>query len=347
MIKLTDVAAHLNLSRITVSAVLNQRYKSLGISEATAQRVRRAAREMGYQRNQLALAVKTGRTHSLGFALGTERFYEWQAQVMQGALEAVADTDYLVKTSFVANSAEIMQVINQFLGRRVEGIYLLNLTPPLKVIRKLHQAIERHALMSVASNCHPEIASTGVEPDHETGCRLAIKHLVDLGHRRIAFLGGDSLTEAAVRRKNGFLTSLAEFELSLDPGHLHQCDWQVDKVEAATIALLKDPETAPTAIVCANGDMAVVAMRQVRRLGLRVPRDLSVVGFSNEILTELSDPPLTVVDMHHDEVGRKAVELLLQSAGHHQSRKRLPPGTHLIPASLIIRESTAQARCRG
>ncbi|NIM08859.1 MAG: LacI family DNA-binding transcriptional regulator, partial [Planctomycetales bacterium] len=100
MVKLTDLAKQLNLSRITVSAVLNDRYKAVGISEATAVRVRRAAQDMGFQRNQLALAVKTGRAYSFGFVLGSEHIQEWQAQVMRGALEAVADTEYVVKTSF-------------------------------------------------------------------------------------------------------------------------------------------------------------------------------------------------------------------------------------------------------
>ncbi|MBX2825669.1 MAG: LacI family DNA-binding transcriptional regulator, partial [Gammaproteobacteria bacterium] len=122
MIKLIDIAEELSLSRITVSAVLNNRHKSMGISDATAERVISKAKEMGYRRNQLAMAMKTGKTFSFGVLIGSYHIMEWMGQTLKGGYEAVSSTDYILKVEFAPEEAELESAQERLLGQRIEGL---------------------------------------------------------------------------------------------------------------------------------------------------------------------------------------------------------------------------------
>ncbi|WOO39314.1 LacI family DNA-binding transcriptional regulator [Rubellicoccus peritrichatus] len=343
MVKLIDIAERLNLSRMTVSSVLNNRYRALGISEATAERVIETAKDMGYRRNQLAMAVKTGKTFTLGIIIGDEHIVDWIGEMLKGAFDAVRETDYSVKVDVVPNSEDVMSPLSSFLGHRVEGILGINLQPPQKTAMKFRQETEKYGLPLICSNSHPDLSACEVEPDHEGGAILAMKHLAELGHKKIAYIGGDSRSEAGIRRKQGFLKSLEELHLGLQPGHILECEWKIPKAEAGAEQLLKNPKTAPTAILCGNDEMAVAAIRRARKMGYRVPDDISVIGFSNEPLSILSDPPLTVIDMHHEQVGKKSFELLIESVDKKTNKKEGHPltGMTILPTTLVQRESTA------
>ena len=339
MIKLIDIANELNLSRITVSAVLNDRYRSLGITDATAQRVLKKAEEMGYRRNQLAMAIKTGRTFTFGILLGTDHFEDWLGQTIKGAFDIIHDTNYNIKLEFLAGKGSELKALNTLLGQRVEGIFGLDLHPEEKEFTTIQEAIARYSVPFLCSNSAPGLAATGIEPDHTSGIRLALKHLIELGHRRVAFVGGGNVTEAGIMRHAAFKESSHEMGLDIPDHHIQLSHWDFDRAEQCTESMLKGA-TPPTAIVAANDQLAVAVIRRARKLGFQVPRDLSVVGFSNELLSELSDPPLTVIDMHHDQIGRHALETLLNHAEGPDRTKPLPESLEKIPVSLILRAST-------
>ena len=343
MVRLIDIADHLGLSRITVSAVLNNRYKTMGISEATAKRVLTAARELGYRRNQLALAIKTGKTNSFGIIIGGASLLDWMGQTLKGGFDTVRETNYVIKVDFASNSAERSAALDRFLGQRIEGLFCFNIHAPVEEAIAFRKAIENYRIPMITSDCTPELSVCKVVPDHEGATMIAVEHLVNLGHRRIAFVGGDTISESGIGRKEGFLNALERFELSMGPGHLKQPGWGLQANETAAKAVLSSKKR-PTAIVCASDITALVVVRLARRMGMRVPEDLSIIGYSNETAAELSDPPLTVVDMHHGSVGRKALALLVKAAEKEAPDRKLKRGTTVIPSNLILRESTAAPR---
>ncbi|MEM0964953.1 MAG: LacI family DNA-binding transcriptional regulator [Verrucomicrobiota bacterium] len=340
MIKLIDIAEQLNLSRVTVSAVLNDRYKKLGISEATAKRVIKAADEMGYQRNEMAISMKTGKSFLLGCMTGALDL-EWGGRIVEGALLGLRNTAYSLKLESVHSSVENEAAVQRFLGARVAGILACNINPNLEDTARLKNDLDRYKIPLVCNNCRDELSPYKVAPDNIRGSLLAVEHLVSLGHNRIAFVGGDQTSDTSIQREKGFLKALGKLNLSLGPNFLERGNWDFVETEKAVKRLLS-AKTRPTAIICANDEMAAVALRTIQREGLRVPKDVSVVGFTNERLGLLANPPLTTVAQSEKEVGKAAIKMLIEIVGAGPDRKLNPKST-LLPSRILARESTGPA----
>ena len=210
-------------------------------------------------------------------------------------------------------------------------------------LEKFKETITKHAVPFLSSNSAPNLCATGIEPDHHNGMRLAMQHLYDLGHRNIAYVGGGTETEAGIERHAAFKKLAKDLHLSIPDYHIQLSDWDLEKAEQCAEDMLRG-KNPPTAIIGANDQIAVVIIRRARKLGIHVPRDLSVVGFSNEFVSELSDPPLTVVDMHHDRIGHAALQSLLDHAEGPNRKQALPDKIAKVPASLIVRQSTAKPK---
>lgn len=343
MIKLIDIANELGLSRVTVSAVLNNRYKTLGISERTAQKVLKTAKSMGYRRNEIAMSMKTGKSFLIGFMTSALDF-EWGGRVMQGALIGLRDSSYSLKLESTRTQEEGEEAIRRFIGARVAGIFACNINPTVDDVARLKQEISRYGIPLVCNNCRPELSSYHVEPDHAGGSFLAVEHLSKLGHKHIAYIGGDQSSNPSVLRRQGFLDALGKFGLPLGPNFLENGNWRFDETEAAVNRLLSG-SMLPTAIVCANDEMALVAIRTLQRAGHRVPQDFSIIGFSNERLSQLSNPPLTTIAQPECEVGKSAIELLIHKIeAPDEAAETDEANFRLLPSELVIRESTCPAR---
>lgn len=340
MLKLVDIAERLGLSRVTVSAVLNDRYKSLGISETTAQRVIKAANEMGYRRNKMAISMKTGRSFLLGCMTGALDV-EWGGRILEGTLLGIRESAYSLKLESVHSAEDNMGAIQRFLGVRVAGIFACNINPKIDEAARLKSELQRYKIPIVCNNCRADLSPFQVNPDNRGGSHIAVRHLAELGHKRIAYVGGDDRNVASIQRRDGFLEALGENDLSLGPNFLEKGNWEFDETEAAVNRLLQAKQR-PTALVCANDEMAVVAIRTIQRAGLSVPKDISVVGFTNERLSELSNPPLTTVSQPEIEVGRVAMKLLIEKV-EAEPTEQDKPETRILPSDLIIRESTGPA----
>ncbi|ADE53782.1 LacI family DNA-binding transcriptional regulator [Coraliomargarita akajimensis] len=342
MIKLVDIAKELGLSRVTVSAVLNNRHQSLGISEATAERVLKAAKDMGYRRNEMAMSMKTGKSFLLGCMTGALDT-EWGGRILEGALIALRETAYSLKVESVHNVEEEKAAVQRFLGTRVAGIFACNLNPSLDDSVTIKQELARYEIPMVCNNSRADLSSYQIEPDNFGGSQIAVKHLAELGHTRIAYIGGDSRSNASAQRRDGFLHALGSSGLSLGPNFLEQGNWNIEDTEAAVKRLLKAKQP-PTAILCANDEMAVVTMRAIHQAGLRVPTDISVIGFANERLSQLSMPPLTTIAQPEVEVGRMAMQMLIEKIeSDTKDEDSKEHETRLLASELIIRDSTGPA----
>ncbi|MEO0796733.1 MAG: LacI family DNA-binding transcriptional regulator [Verrucomicrobiota bacterium] len=339
MIKLVDIAEQLGLSRVTVSAVLNDRYKSLGISEATAKRVIKTAADMGYRRNEMAMSMKTGKSFLIGCMTGALGL-EWGGRTLEGALLGLRDSVYSMKVESVHSEAENNSAIQRFIGARVSSIFACNVNPTLEEAARIKEQLSRYKILMVCNNCRQDLSHLQVDPDNFGGSLLAVRHLAELGHKHIAFISGDGRSNASLMRKEGFLGALGDCGLSLGPNFLERGNWDYTETEEA-IERLMSSKKAPTAILCANDEMAVVAIRRLQHLGYSVPNDVSIIGFTNERLGQLANPALTTVAQPEVEIGKVAIQLLIEKIEAPESEKMVPE-SRVLPSTLIVRESTSR-----
>jgi LacI family transcriptional regulator len=338
MITISDVAAKAGVSRATVSYVLNERNTSVRISEDTRQRVLSSASELGYRRNELARAVTTGKNPMLGFwVMQSNR--EPVVRVLAGAMKEADANDYFIKMIGFDNSALDSRTIERCMEWRLAGIIAIHAP---ETIGALMPEIVRTGIpfVTVDSQQPPE-GCLNIEADNIGGMRAIVNHLVEMGHRRIAFLGGQREQDDTISgaRERGYRATMQEFGLSrfcnVDYGDWRAefSDWE-NSLTAAAARRLLHLEPRPTAIACASDHMAMIVMRLADDIGLSVPHQLSVTGFDDIAVATLYNPPLTTVAQPFEQIGRAAVRHLLGK------NKDAVPET--LPARLVIRGSTAK-----
>lgn len=334
---MSDIARRANVSRPTVSIVLNERHEAIGIADETRERVLLAARELGYRRNALALAVKTGRSLTLGFLAG-DADIEYSSRAFSGILDEADEHNYTVKRFRLFDRPEDRAVIERSSEHRLDGLIVndtgLALTTDL--MRREFEA--QHVPVVWLDPKGPQTWGVQVRPDDEGGTIEAVRHLADLGHRRIAFLGGIANVGTGATRLRGFERGMAE--AGLDASLVRWTQWLGDRIMAAQDELLA-LEAPPTAILCGSDPMALLLLRRLRELGRSVPRDVSVMGFGDLARVDLSDPALSTIHVPYGEMGREAVRQVLammdspEQASEHREL--------LFPTSLALRDSTGPA----
>ncbi len=182
--------------------------------------------------------------------------------------------------------------------------------------------------------------TTYVAADNLSGCKQAVEHLVQLGHRRVALLIGSLIDLSGTERLLGFQRALTQAGIALDEHLILQANWDIDEAYRATLSLL-DERTEVTAIIAASDPMAIGALRAIHERNLRIPEDISLIGFDDSDISGYLPPPLTTIRPDRDRVGKLAMQTLLALIGGEQ---HVPPIT--VPTHLIIRESTGPAATR-
>lgn len=337
---MSDIAARAGVSRPTVSVVLNQR-DAIGICAETRQRVLEAADALGYRRNELARAVGSGKNRMIGF-LAVAPQVEFVAQMMVGALDETEKRGYTLKILRVRTDIVDKDVIDLCVGLRLAGVVAVHINHE-PALHYLHQELDRHGIpLALVDSSFPHPWGIRVISHDEEGIRAATGHLVRLGHRRIAFVGGASDSGSAAIREEGFRRCMAEAGLPLPEALVVEGLWDAEITERVTRQLLgQSKEKRPTAIVCASDAMAMVVVRTARHLGLSVPQHLSVVGYGNLARTDLCDPPLTTVEQPFHMMGLMAVRSLLARRESAPEAGINAPLEHVLETNLVVRESTA------
>lgn len=328
-----EVAARARLSTATVSRTLNQ---SGPVRPRTAEKVRRAVRELGYYPNTQARALVSGRSKMFGLIISDivnpffpelVKSFEFAA-IHRGYEVIVANTDY--------NSERMGGCVRRMIERKVDGVAIMT----SEVDRHLLDELSHRRLPIVfldVGKLKPRISNIIV--DYSKGIGEAVQHIVSLGHQRIGFISGPLTLKSARTRRSAFLKCIDACGIRERQRSVVEGNHKIDGGEAAMMQLLSLSKP-PTAVLNSNDLTAIGALRAITRVGLRVPDDVSVVGFDDIELSQFTQPPLTTIRLSRDELGRKAFDALYETVGglHHAGQEIE------ISTSLVLRESTAPVK---
>lgn len=334
-----DVARLAGVSRTTVSFVVNNR-PNTAIPQETQDRVRAAVKELGWRPNAMARGLRSQRSHTIGFLSDEIATTQYAAEIIQGAQEAAwAEGTLLLLVNTDRNAELEHAALEMMLQRQVEGLIYATMYH-----RPVHVPSNLGDVPMVLLDCYADDRSLpSVVPDEVQGGRTATEVLLRHGHRRIGFINNVDPILATRGRLEGYHQALTNDGISFnDSLVVNQISTAAGGYDGA-IALMSLPEP-PTALFCFNDRMAMGAYDALRTLNLRIPHDVSVIGFDNQklIAGELH-PGLSTIALPHYEMGRWAVEYLFKAAGHGDDK----PPQHLLRCPYIERASVALPATRS
>lgn len=326
-LSIKDIAKAANVSYSTVSRALSD---SPRVRPETKQRIQSIAAEMGYLPSAVARSLVTRRTNTIGVVVTsiTDLFF---AEVIHAIEETTLKHKYgLILANSGGESERELAAIQTLRERRVDGIILVSGYSKREDLRA-EKGIDLPIV--IINNVHQEHIGYSVEVDNVGGARDATQYLLDLGHRRIAHIAGPLREWDSVERQSGYEQALQAFRLAIDPVLIVRGDNRPRGGMEATQQLLGLP-SPPTAIFCYNDVTALGAIRAAHAAGLRVPRDLSVIGFDDIDLSPYFEPPLTTVAQPKRQMGEKAVHMVLELLAGNAVEDCV------LPSRLIVRGST-------
>src|SRR5258708_6178984 len=329
-----DVAKGAKVSIATVSRTINN---PSAVDPATAERVRRAVEELRYFPDSQARSLVSGRSRILGLIVSdiTNPFFP---ELVKGFEDVAVHRGYEIMVSSTNyDSARMALCVRRLLERKVEGVAIMTSEMDQPLIEQLVRRKVPTVFLDVGS-VH-ELMSN-IQVDYASGINQAVEHLLQLGHSRIGFISGPlALTSARIRR-TAFLECLARTGILEDEQLVTEGDHTIDGGLDAMRRLLESSKP-PTAVLTSNDLTAIGALRAVRRQGLTVPKDVSVIGFDDIHFAEFTEPPLTTVALSRRELAEKAIHALLQHIEPQESGKTAHGDEYTVTPVLVVRQSTS------
>ncbi len=327
---LLDVARAAGVSASTVSRILNGTAR---VSEKKRLAVLSAIEKMNFVPNQMAQSLKSGHSMTIGIVVQdiASPFFD---ETLRGIDEGLKGTGYTsVIVSGHWDAAEEAERIQLLLARKVDGIILLSGRISDDTVIKFSQ---RRPIVSTGRDIHTKTA-LGFKIDNEYGARLAVNHLIDLGHRRIAFVSGPPNNNDACERLNGYTQALQQAGIAIDDKLITEGDFHEACGVLAVDQLLSNRQQF-TAIFAANDLSAYGVRLGLYRKGIRVPEDISLIGFDDLPGSAYTAPPLTTIHQPIYDIGRVAIHALLALIHGKAIQADVPP------LELVARETTRQLR---
>jgi DNA-binding LacI/PurR family transcriptional regulator len=331
VITLKAVAQHLGLTPGTVSAVLNDSPSARSIPQDTKNRIRAAAKELDYRPNFFARTLRNKRTYTIG-VIAEEIGDSYSSSIISGIEQFLRKRDYFFLTVVHRHDAALLSRYSQLLSERgVEGIITVDTT--------VHEA---PMLPTVAIAGHKKLKGvTNIILDHQHAAVLALNHLKDLRHQRIAFMKGNPISSDSQDRWDAICQVAGQIGVNIDPELTVQIDTD-DPTPMLGYPFAKQllaRQKPFTALFAYNDISAIGAIRAIQEQGLRVPQDISVMGFDDIPGAAFHTPSLTTVRQPLSRMGEVAAESLLDRI---EGNKEYPAEIAIEP-ELVVRESTAQA----
>lgn len=331
------VAERANVSIATVSRTINS---VPTVGQELAARVWKAIEELDYYPNTQARSLVSGRSRLLGLVISeiTNPFFP---ELIQGFEDIAVEHGYEILIGSTNYDPKRMnQVIRRMLERKVEGVAVMTfgIEEPL-----LQQLAQKQIPLALVDFDLPSALASTLRVDYSLGIGEAVQHLVALGHHQIAFISGPHKLHSAKARIEAFRKAARQLGLSSRAARVVEGS---HTLEGGMIALeqLSSSGNLPTAIMCSNDMTAIGVLRAAYSAGLRVPEDLSIIGFDDIRFAQFTFPPLTTVQMSRAELARGAFQALRD---HSEMPPASIPREYPIPTRLVVRQSTGVPRQSG
>lgn len=335
-VTIKDIAKHSNVSHSTVSRAL---HGSPLIAESTVARIRQIALELGYSPSAAARSLKTNRSQALGVILSSvdDPFF---GEILQGIEEVAQNSGYSL---FIAASQRDpnreRNIVQAMREHSVDGVIICSASFSNAQNSQLHNF---GIPIVVVNNQSAEDYRYSIYHDDADGSRQLSRHLIDLGHRRIGYLGNSQSGRTTLDRLSGFKQEMDTRGLPILPGMIHEVAGGGPEDGLAGVAHFLRLDERPTALICFNDMMATGVLKGLSLAGLRVPADFSVTGFDNIVFSAFTNPPLTTFDQPKRFIGAEAANLvldLLKTPAKNDQPEQ--PKVQMLKGQLLVRESTA------
>ncbi|MGG5819217.1 LacI family DNA-binding transcriptional regulator [Falsiroseomonas sp. HW251] len=331
---IADVAAAAGVHASTVSRALNPATRGM-VTEAVAARVTAAAEKLGWRPSTLAAGLRTRRSRTIGI-LVPDLVNPVFPPIVRAAETRLAEAGYATLLANTDNDpARELLLVERMAAHLVDGMMLASAAKGSRAI----EACARAGIPTLLINRRlPGSELSAVVNDDRRGMALAVKHLLGLGHRRIAHLGGPAGVSTATDRRAGFRAALRGAGLDADAAPTVAAEaYTIEAGRRAMEALLA--QGGFTAVAVANDMLCLGAYDALAAAGQRIPDDVSVTGFNDMPFVDRIAPPLTTVRIQHAEMGRRAAELLLGALAEPSGREEV-----LLEPEVVVRGSTAPPR---
>ncbi len=331
-----DIAKRAGVSHTTVSRAL--RHSRL-ISPETTERIQRLAVELGYSPSAAARTLKTNRSQVLGVVLSSidDPFF---SEILQGIEDVVQGSGYSLFIAAAHREPDREEeIIRAMVEHRVEGVIICSTSFGQQQSRRLLQ----YGVPLVAiNNQAAEDFRYSIYHDDIDGSRQIIRHLIELGHRKIAYIGNSLSGRTTLDRLTGYRQEMASAGLLIPPEYFYEAGGRSPQNGISVLDHFLALPNRPTALFCYNDMLAIGILKGLQQSGIRVPQEISVAGFDNIVFSEYTNPPLTTFDQPKRFIGAEAARLILgllqvTSADDLVDQQRI----RIIKGKLLVRQSTA------
>ena len=334
-VTIKDIAKRVGVSHTTVSRAL--RGNTL-ISDETSERIRLVAHEMGYQPSAAARSLKTNRSQVLGVILSSldDPFF---SEILQGIEDSAQESNLSL---FIAASQHDpnreRKIVRTMMEHRVDGVIICSTSFGAEQGRQL---LDSGYPTVVVNNQSSENFRYSIYHDDVDGSRQVTRHLIQLGHHRIAYLGNSLSGRTTQDRLSGFRQEMEAAGLSIPTNFIYEIPGGEPGNVISAVQHFLDASERPSALVCFNDMIAIGVLKNLQQNRVQVPEEFSITGFDNINFSNYTNPPLTTFDQPKRFIGQKAAELIL-SLLTSTSRVDLPEKKiQILKGTLLIRESTA------
>lgn len=331
-ITLKDIAKELNMSPSTVSRALRNHP---AISKETKKLVQNFAEKHRYKPNTLALQLRTNRNNTIGVIV-PEIVHYFFSTVLAGIQEEAEKENYnLIICHSNEDWKREVKSVETLLDARVRGI-LASQSKTTEEYSHFQDIVDNGTHLVFFDRICTGINTDKVVIDDYAGAYQAVDHLINSGCKRIAFLGSNPHLPIANNRRMGYEDALRKHNIPVNKALMQVCD-TIELAREIVPTMLKI-DSAPDAFFCINDEVAAYCIQICKSAGFRVPQDISVCGFTNSYITEVTDPTLTSVDQHGFEMGKTAARLLINRIEGKETKKGIV--SKVIKTKLVVRNST-------
>jgi DNA-binding LacI/PurR family transcriptional regulator len=335
MVRLKDIAVEAGVTEATVSYVLNGRQEQHHISEKTCLKVHGIAKKLGYKFDDIARAMATGKTNAIGF-IARETTYEFVAAILTGAMRQAAEHDYFIKLLNHHDGITADEIIQVCRKQRLSGLICYNLDYEILKALELNLCDCGIPVAQCSNGKVPERIVHAMTNDYQGGC-AAIQYLCDLGHKKILYICNDSTKAYAIDRKNGYIDTLKKNNIDFNPELVFSSDRKGALIDFLAAKVL-NKKNGPTAVFCVSDWYATSVISYLQSNNIKVPSDISVVGYGNLFSSEFSIPSITTIAEPNIKLGAKTVELILKKIKNKDKNAKY---TEIMDIELIKRDSVA------